>query len=317
MKILVTGAGGLLGGRIIDSLVGKGLEIVAISRTFKGAVSWKNEVQIINLDLSNSKDLSEYLNGVSVVIHAAGMNASDSFNNPAAALQFNGCVTGSILQAAIRNSVKKFIYLSSTHVYTNNLVGVIDECSPLTNLHPYATSHRAGEDLVLYANQQNLIKGIVLRISNSFGYPIDSRANCWMLLVNDLCRQAIVNKKLQLNSTGKRYINFIAITELCKLISFLLDIEDDFCKFPIINVASKKTTTILEMARLVQARAELFFDQKIDLFYPQNNSEEYFKSFEICTNSLNNLGYIISDDFVSEIDSLLNYCNKTYGHIKI
>jgi len=308
MKILVTGAGGLLGGRIINFLSQKGHNIVAVSRSYPGATAWKENVRIVNIDLNQSTDLQQYLKDVELVIHAAGINAVDSIANPANALYFNGVVTAKLLNESINCSVHHFIYLSTTHVYSNRFSGVITENSPATNLHPYATSHKAGEDVVLFANEQKKIQGNVLRLSNAFGYPINDNANCWMLLVNDLCRQAISNGTLHLNSSGKQFRNFIAIAEVCRLLGFIIEFQSQSSKCSLMNVASKNTISIMDMAKLVQMRAELHLGYHIPLHHHGNTMNYINQPFDMHTISLDMLNYQISNDLTTEIDVLLQYC---------
>ena len=308
MKILVTGAGGLLGGRIIDFFYKKGYEIVAISRHFKGSVEWEKSVEIVNMDLNESVDLKKYLNGVSLFIHAAGMNAADSFKDPIKALYFNGLVTAKLLKESIKCGVPKFIYLSTLHVYSSKLNVSVNENNCITNTHPYATSHRAGEDAVLFANNQKKIQGIVLRLSNSFGFPINESANCWSLLVNDICKQASFNETIRLNSSGNQFRNFISINEVCRFICFLFENKVNSSKFPLINLGSKKTITVLSMSKLVKDRAENLLNKKIPLLVKSESKNESFKSFKIQTLLLDNLGYSVANNYLTEIDALLNYC---------
>jgi UDP-glucose 4-epimerase len=312
MKILVTGAGGLLGGRIIESLLQNGHEIVALSRSYPGSETWGKAVQVLNLDLNYQTDLHRYMEGVTLVIHSAGMNAKDSMSDPASALYFNGVITAKLLSAAVECCVKQFIYISTAHVYSGNLQGVINEKSPVTNLHPYATSHKAGEDVVLFANEQKKIQGTVLRLSNAFGYPVNDLANCWMLLVNDLCRQTIINGSIQLNSSGNQFRNFISITEVCRVIKYLVEGPERASIYPLINVASKNVISILEMAKLVQERAQILLGHKVPLLYPENNTNKFNEPFKLQTFVLDQLGYSVSNEFADEIDLLLKYCEVIF-----
>lgn len=313
MKILVTGAGGLLGGRIVDFLQRLGYNVLALSRSYGGHESWKDKVQLIHADLDRIEDVSRYMKGVSVVIHTAGMNAGDSLNDPPAALYVNGYITANLLQKAIECNVRQFIYLSSANLYGSKLNGIINENSPATSIHPYATSHRAGENAIIYAHQTNMIKGTILRLSNAFGYPMNDKANCWMLLVNDLCRQSVVNGQLKLNTTGKQYKNFISITQVCKVIHFLMSLKDQNVNQPVVNIASKNVITVMDMAKIIQERASSLFGYNIPLLYPESRIQEIEIPFLLETNTLDQFSYTISDDLIMETDLLLNFCKKNFG----
>ena len=86
------------------------------------------------------------------------MNSQDCANDPVAALEFNGVATTRLVSAALSSGVKKFIYLSTAHIYSSPLVGKISEETYPKNFHPYATSHLAGEMAVLKAYKKKKLK---------------------------------------------------------------------------------------------------------------------------------------------------------------
>ena len=118
------------------------------------------------------------------VIESPGMGAQACSANPTKALEVNGLNTAMIVEAAIANGVRRFIYPSTVHVYSNPIVGNIDEITSTTNLHPYATSKLAGEKVVLYAKKMGIIQGVVLRLSNGSGYSIFPDTKCDSLKIS-------------------------------------------------------------------------------------------------------------------------------------
>ena len=143
------------------------------------------------------------------------MNASDCLANPGSALAFNGLATSQLVFAATKVGVPRFIFLSTAHVYSERLEGVINEHSCPRNLHPYATSNLAGEHSVLFASSRGGIDGVIFRMSNIFGKPINKEVNCWHLLINDLCRQAVVSQSLNLRSNGVQQSDFLPMSLFC------------------------------------------------------------------------------------------------------
>ena len=106
------------------------------------------------------------------------MNSKECASDPISALLVNGVDTARLVKAASRTNVKKFIYLSTAYVYSSPLDGVITEQTCLKNIHPYATSHLAGEQSVLLANQNQQLERVVFRLSNAFGAPVHKETNC-------------------------------------------------------------------------------------------------------------------------------------------
>ena len=157
---------------------------------YEGVLNKNPDVLIDWFDSSSLKSACE---SVHVIIHTSGMNAPNSKNNPIKAFEVNGLLTGKLIEAAKTKKVKRFIYLSTAHVYSSPLLGNVTEDICPRNLHPYATSHLAGENILI---SDDGIQGVVLRLSNSFGAQVHKDVNCWMLLINDLCRQAVEDKKI-------------------------------------------------------------------------------------------------------------------------
>lgn len=308
MRILITGGHGFIGGRLGTYLSEQGFEVTLGSRKNLYPPEWSGTAKTIRTVWESESSLKEICADVDVVIHAAGMNAKDCMANPKLALEFNGLATARLVDAAVNSRVKLFIYLSTAHVYSNPLSGHIDENTPTKNNHPYATSHLAGEKAVLDLANTDLIRSIVLRVSNAFGYPTHPEVDCWDLLINNLCKQAVVSKKIRLNSSGKNVINFITMTNLCKVINFFIlrSIEADFPK--IINLGSNESNSVYEMAQLVQNRCSKAagFTPKIEI-----SNQLVIQEFEhLDFNSLyKSMFRQLQDNNQSEeIDMLLNKC---------
>ena len=143
MKILITGAGGFVGGRLLEyfSLANNNVNIKVISQSIIPNLVNKNIKIYKNINWFDSISLEEVCANTDLIIHAAGMNAKDCFENPNLALKFNGVATENLLKAAIKSGVKKFLYISTTHVYSGNFEGIFDESSNTLNDHPYSKSH--------------------------------------------------------------------------------------------------------------------------------------------------------------------------------
>ena len=197
MQILITGGFGYLGGRLASHLLHQGFKVfLGTRKSVKSVKEPLAETIPVQMEWANTFSLESATSGIDTVIHAAGMESLACSANPTKALEVNGLNTAMMVKAAVANGVKRFIYISTAHVYRSPMIGDIDETTPTTNLHPYATSKLSGEKVVLYANQIGKIQGVVLRLSNGSGHPVFPDTECWHLILNDLCRQAIEKKEL-------------------------------------------------------------------------------------------------------------------------
>lgn len=312
MRILITGGFGFVGGRLGHHLYQVGHQVVLGSRNATSPPNWLPYAEVAKIDCNNVRALKQTFKGIDVLIHAAGMNALDCATNPVAALEVNGFATARFLDAAIQSSVKRFIYLSTAHVYANPLIGTITEETCPSNLHPYATSNLAGENVVLGATQRGEIEGFVLRLSNVFGTPMENEVNCWTLLINDLCRQISNSRKIVLRSDGNQQRDFISMSETCRILEYIITFGAHTLSTKVINVGSGKSQTVYEVARLIQSRCQILFGFKPEILRPKIGVPEKHETLEYKTNKLAKLGLRVSSDNTFEIDNLLIFCHASF-----
>lgn len=312
MHILITG-GGLIGGRLGQYLQQIGHQITLGSRNASNPADWLSQAEVIQLGWNDSRALEQICNGVDVVIHAAGINAQDCANDPVAALEFNGLATARLVAAASRVGVKRFIYLSTAHVYASPLIGAITENTCPRNLHPYATSHLAGEHVVLSASQRGLIEGIVLRLSNAFGAPMHKDVNCWMLLVNDLCRQAVTEHSLVLRSAGLQRRDFVTLQDVSRAFSHVLDLDKEQMGDGILNIGGAWGPRVIDMVELIQERCSAVLGFTPDIIHPEPGDTEVTLDLDFRIDKLLNTGFELSGNSAAEIDATLLFCREVFG----
>ncbi|WP_305464037.1 NAD-dependent epimerase/dehydratase family protein [Photobacterium leiognathi] len=117
-KILLTGATGFVGSAILKQLVDQGYDVVSSSRI----ASNKN---ILLLDLEEDFEVTEQLDGIQYIIHAAArvhcMN--DSKEDEQRYIDSNVTATVNLAKQAIQAGVKRFIFISSIKVNGESTTG--------------------------------------------------------------------------------------------------------------------------------------------------------------------------------------------------
>lgn len=312
MKILITGGFGYIGGRLAQFLFQRGHSVYLGTRHQHNPPDWLPQANVVRMSWGGADELEQACKEMDAVIHTAGMNAYDCANDPAGALEFNGLSTIRLLQAATRQLVRRFIYLSTAHVYCSPLMGTITEETPTTNLHPYATSHRAGEEAVLRSSQRGELKGIVIRLSNAFGAPMHKDTNSWSLLFNDLCRQAVTTSAMILNSGGMQRRDFIPLLDACRAIEHLLSMPNDNLQQGVFNVGGEWAPTVWEVANLIQQQCQLVFNFQPTLSRAALPVEEQCHAFEYQSMRLTQTGFKYKVDRMAEIKNLLAFCRMSF-----
>ncbi|MDQ6972595.1 MAG: SDR family oxidoreductase, partial [Mariprofundaceae bacterium] len=187
---------------------------------------------------------------------------------------------------------------------------VISEDVCPANLHPYATSHRAGEDVVRAENEGGGIEGIVIRLSNAFGPPAHPGTNCWALLVNDLCRQAVTEHRMVLHSSGMQRRDFVTLHDVVTASRHLLETEG---VEGVYNLGGSWAPSVFEMALLIQERCEPLLGYEPEIIRPLPASDETSPQFEYCIDRLAETGFRLGGRPELEIDGVLRLCRDYHA----
>ena len=207
--------------------------------------------------------------------------------------------------------VTKFVYFSTAHIYGSPLQGIIDENSTPRPMHDYAITHRLAEDYVLQANSDKDITGSILRLTNSVGSPLNGKENCWMLVVNDLCKQTVLNHSMELHSDELVQRDFIPISTVCSTVVDLL--TTDVLDGEIANVSSGTVLTLRELTNLIADRSEVVLGFRPNINFKRLPKGKPLESLFISNSKLKSSGFIIDTDLSYEIDRLLLNCKKWFA----
>jgi UDP-glucose 4-epimerase len=248
--------------------------------------------------------------GVDVVVHLAALNEIECAADPIAAALVNGVGTWRLVQAAIHQKVRKFIFFSTAHVYGQPLAGVITEKTLTRPAHPYASSHHFGEEAVLEAHDNGRMTGIVLRLSNGVGAPAFMGVNRWTLLANDLCRQAVVDRKLTLRSSGLAMRDFISISDICLGVRHCLGLEKKACGDGLFNLGAGVSMSVLDMAGLIAERCEKVLGFRPPIQRPEPIAGECVLSLDYRVDKLLQTGFCPAGKMEDEIDTTLRLCQS-------
>jgi UDP-glucose 4-epimerase len=313
-RILIPGGFGYLGGRLAKFLAFyENYKILLGTRRQIPPPFWLPNASVFVTPWNSLSGLEKICSDVDIVVHLAGMNAQECASNSAMALEVNAVATARLVQAAVRHKVKRIIYISTAHVYGNPLTGVISEDTSPAPVHPYAFSHRAGEDVVMASHQSGDIEGIVVRLSNAYGVPANKNANCWMLLINDLCRQAVTSGKLVLHSSGMQRRDFISIHDVVRGIKHLMELPSDKFRSGLFNLGGEASYRVIDLAKLIAIQCEGVLGFKPEIDHPEPKPDEKSMELDFRIDRLKKTGFCLSGDITNEIDLTLKFCHKAFG----
>ena len=311
-KVLITGGLGYLGGRIAKYFSDNGYVVIIATRKPENNIpkNIPHNVKVRQLDYNSDEQLNKAMKEIDTLIHLAGPNIHSSSYDPENIIRYHVKLTERLLRAAKSNNLKKFIYLSTIHVYGKNLKDMVTEKTKPIPVHPFAEAHLAAEKIL--SAQADNVSVIIIRCSNSFGIPYFENEKCWKLVVNDLCRSVFQNGKLIINSSGQDYRDFISVGDVVQAIHYLLELNNVKGIDDIYNLGSSRTTSIIDIAKKIQKTLKDGFDYDCPIIKNKPSKEmDKPKHFILSIEKIKRLGFNskLGDD---EIFSLLNHCKMKY-----
>jgi UDP-glucose 4-epimerase len=173
MSILITGGCGYIGSHMVHALVDAGERVVVIdnlSTGFRSALPLN--VPLIVGDIGEQATVERLMreHDVSTIIHFAGsIVVPDSVRDPLGYYRNNTANSRTLLEAAVKCSVRQFIFSSTAAVYGNPDTVPITEQAPLRPMSPYGTSKLMTELMLRDVGAAHGMRHVALRYFNVAG----------------------------------------------------------------------------------------------------------------------------------------------------
>ncbi len=186
MRVLVTGAGGFVGGALVARLAATGHAVVACARTLPArpvpAARW-----IATGDLEHGRDWGAVLDGIEAVVHLAARVHRPGDRDEAACVRANVDVATALARAAAGAGVRAFVFASTVKVHgerspvrTDGSPRPFTEADPPAPQDPYARSKWQAEQALAAIAADTGLAVTVLRPPLVYGPGV--RANFLALL---------------------------------------------------------------------------------------------------------------------------------------
>jgi dTDP-glucose 4,6-dehydratase len=191
MKILVTGGAGFIGSEYVRALLagslddstGTGLDAGDIRVTVYDKLTYSGNMAnlapvaddprytFVRGDINDGSLLSAVLPGHDAIVHfAAESHVDRSITGAADFVTTNVLGTQSLLDAARRHEIGRFLHVSTDEVYGSIDEGSWTEDWPLSPNSPYSAAKAGSDLLVLAAHRTHGIDAVVTRCSNNYGH---------------------------------------------------------------------------------------------------------------------------------------------------
>src|SRR5947209_7583969 len=237
MKVLVTGATGLLGGHLIKQLQQRGEEIRALVLPVENADSLvKRGVEVLRGDITDANTLAPAVKDVELIFHLAGMMGVWRPLSDYRLVNVNG--SENLYKAARQAGVRRFVHTSSHTVYGLGYGRYLTENDPLRpDPDPYSITKAEGDRLMRRLMLTSDVETVILRPATFFG-PGDR-------LHYGRMAQKVKNGKGLIIGKGDNALPFCYVTDVVQ--GFLLAGYDEKAPGNVYNITNDHPLTQQEM----------------------------------------------------------------------
>ena len=212
MTVVVTGAGGFVGRRVVAALVRAGRPVVAVVRTdVPAALTAMAGVRVVTAELG--RPLALDCRPVAV-IHAAAR--SGPAGTPAERfVHDNAVATAHVARFAAEAGAAAFVYLSSLSIYGQVSTPVVDEATPRCNPCPYGMTKYLGERMLQELAER--LPSVSLRLPGIVGA---GATGPWLAR---MAAAALAGQALTITNAAALFNNAIHVADLADFIGALVD----------------------------------------------------------------------------------------------
>jgi NAD dependent epimerase/dehydratase len=265
-KILVTGATGFIGSRLVERLVGLGADVRAFvhynSRSDYGllellAKDVLEAVEITPGDLKDGEAVRRSVKDREIVFHLGALTAIPySYRNPYDMVQTNVSGTANVLNAALEYGTSRIVHTSTSETYGTAQYQPIDELHPHVGQTPYSASKIGADKLAESYYLSFDMPVATIRPFNTYGPGQSARA-----VIPTIISQALAGDTIRIGSTDpKRDFNYVDDT----VAGFLAVAGSDSALGEVINIGSGRTVSIAhvieEVSRILGKEFEIVTD---------------------------------------------------------
>jgi nucleoside-diphosphate-sugar epimerase len=254
----VTGAAGFIGRHVVDFLVSRGHNVVALQHRIELPPSTKKNCKdVFTGDICDPELRHKVLLNIDSVCHIAAY-IPDSFDNISEAepcYRVNALATLGLATAAVKLGIKRFVYLSAANMYSHSdkPASEEDRVFPSETATYYLMSKLAGEVYLMHVSQHTEMNAISLRIGTPYGpgEPIQK-------VVSTFMSHAERGETLRVMHGGTPLYNFIYVKDIAFCVVRALETGHS----GIYNIASGEHTSLRELA---EAMVKVYKDKNLKI----------------------------------------------------
>ena len=262
LRVLVTGGAGFIGSHVVDNLLQRGVDVVAIDsfdpfydprvkRENIAAAQRNPSFRLVEGDIRDVEMLDSALGDAPyhAIIHlAAAVGVRPSIADPIHYVRMNVEGTAAALQLAQRKQISRFIFGSSSSVYGDSAPVPFVETDPAVSpISPYAATKRAGELLCHTAHHQLGLSVMCLRFFTVYGPR--QRPDLAIHKFVSMIEHAV---PVTIYGDGNARRDFTHVADIVAGVSATLEYLAGGTSFEIVNLAGGQPITVIGLVHLLE-----------------------------------------------------------------
>lgn len=249
-QVVVTGGAGFIGSHLVDALVAQNAHVTVIDNLSTGTLDNLQQVlhkiEFLKADITDQSVYANAFKKGAYIFHlAACVSVPFSMENPELCYTSNIAGTFTLLEAARRAQVERFLFSSSCAVYGNHTTAC-SEHTPLQPTSAYGYSKLMGE---LYCQEYARIHGVPslsLRYFNVVGErqnPQGAYAGVYAKFSYNMEH----NLPITIFGDGQQVRDLVPVQEIVQANLSLAQLPREQCQGQAINIATEQSISILEL----------------------------------------------------------------------
>jgi GDP-L-fucose synthase len=308
-RVLVTGGLGFLGGHVTRKLLEAGAH-VRVS-THRENVPSHPDIEIVRTDLTKLEDCSRAAQSMDCVFHLAafGWGLGENVKIQAPLFTMNTLINTSMLEAAHRAGVERYLYASSSSVYPGG-DSILDDTQEWTG-EPHKTEYafgwakRAGELQARIYTENHGMKIAIVRPANPYG-PGDNFHPTKAHVIPSLIIRAFERQQpFVVWGSGRVERSFVHAEDVAR--AMLLAVEKYAVCDPL-NIASPEITQIGDVARMV---LELSGHRNANLVFDSTKPEGHPGKYPAVKKAEEKIGFRASIDLKKGLQDTIEWYRST------
>lgn len=175
-RVLVTGGAGFIGSHLVERLLLDGCAVTVLDNLSTGRVQnlshlrHNDSLRIERVDVADHAAVAPFFDGIEWVFHLAALaDIVPSMQRPLDYHHSNVGGTVSVVEAARKAGVRRFVYTASSSCYGIPDTYPTPETAEIRPQYPYALTKYLGEQIVLHWAQVYGLPVLSLRLFNVYG----------------------------------------------------------------------------------------------------------------------------------------------------